>query len=298
VDIGATGMFADGVAVRQAGDLTFAMCRELLDEVITVSVDQVCAAVRSVFEEVRAVPEPAGALAVAGAIEYAARHPVEGDCDWVAIISGANINFDRLGHVVERCALGEGSEALLAVTIPERAGSFLQFCQALGESSITEFNYRNNGSAAARVFVGVRLREASEHLQGRLAGQGYEVLDLSRNEVAKLHLRHLVGGCLPSSEHERLYRFEFPERPGALLEFLTVLAGRWSISLFHYRNHAAATGRVLAGFLVPLGDEHAFHQFLEDTGYRFIDETDNDAYHAFLSAPEVMRGTGVKVATG
>jgi threonine dehydratase len=300
VNIGATGMFADGVAVRQVGDLTFAMCRELLDEVITVSVDQVCAAVRSVFEEVRAVPEPAGALAVAGAIEYAAKYPnADADTgDWVAIISGANINFDRLGHVVERCALGEGSEALLAVTIPERAGSFLQFCRALGESSITEFNYRNNGSSAARVFVGVRLREPSEHLQDRLHGQGYEVLDLSRNEVAKLHLRHLVGGCLPSSEHERLYRFEFPERPGALLEFLTVLAGRWSISLFHYRNHAAATGRVLAGFLVPQGDEVAFHQFLDDTGYRFIDETDNDAYHAFLSAPEVMRTNGVKVATG
>jgi threonine dehydratase len=275
------------------------MCRELLDEVITVTVDQVCAAVRSVFEEVRAVPEPAGALAVAGAIEYAARHPDAcAGQDWVAIVSGANINFDRLGHVVERCALGEGAEALLAVTIPERAGAFLQFCQALGESSITEFNYRNNGSSAARVFVGVRLREPSEHLQDRLHGQGYEVLDLSRNEVAKLHLRHLVGGCLPSSEHERLYRFEFPERPGALLEFLTVLAGRWSISLFHYRNHAAATGRVLAGFLVPQGDEVAFHQFLDDTGYRFIDETDNDAYHAFLSAPEVMRTNGVKVATG
>jgi len=296
VDIGATGIFADGVAVRKVGQITFEICRELLDEVITVTVDQVCAAVKSIFEEVRAVAEPAGALAVAGAIQYAARQDGSDSDkddldrgDWVALLSGANVNFDRLGHVVERCALGEGKEALLAVTIPERAGSFLEFCQILGESSVTEFNYRFAGNRNAHVFVGVRLEESSQHLQSKLAEAGYGVKDLSNNEVAKLHLRHLVGGRLPSSELERLYRFEFPERPGALLEFLTVLAGRWSISLFHYRNHAAANARILAGFLVPSEDKVAFHQFLEETGYRFTDETDNAACLDFLSASETMR---------
>jgi threonine dehydratase len=291
VDIGTTGIFADGVAVRKVGDLTFDLCRELVDEVITVSVDQVCAAVKSIFEEVRAVVEPAGALAVAGAIQYAVRE-VENkqpEGDWVALLSGANVNFDRLGHVVERCALGEGTEALLAVTIPEKPGTFLEFCRILGESSVTEFNYRFAGKNNAHIFVGVRLQESSKHLQKRLIDADYGVKDLSDNEVAKLHMRHLVGGRLPSSEHERLYRFEFPERPGALLEFLTVLAGRWSISLFHYRNHAAANARILAGFLVPPEDEHAFHQFLNETGYRFTDETHNVACEEFLAAPPAMQ---------
>jgi len=286
VDIGTTGIFSDGVAVRKVGSLTYRLCRELVDEVITVSVDQVCAAVKSIFEEVRATVEPAGALAVAGAIRYAARE-AENDVpegDWVALLSGANINFDRLGHIVERCALGEGTEALLVVTVPERPGSFLEFCRILGESSVTEFNYRFASKKHAHIFVGVRLHESSRHLQERLLDGGYGVKDLSDNEVAKLHMRHLVGGRLPPGERERLYRFEFPERPGALLEFLNVLAGRWSISLFHYRNHAAANARILAGFLVPAEDEDAFHQFLEETGYPFHDETDNVACLEFLSA--------------
>jgi len=293
VDIGTTGIFSDGVAVRKVGQLTFELCRELVDEVIMVSVDQVCSAVKLIFEEVRATVEPAGALAVAGAIRYAAReagnNPPAGD--WVALLSGANINFDRLGHIVERCALGEGTEALLVVTIPERPGSFLEFCRILGESSITEFNYRFATRQHAHIFVGVRLKESSSHLQERLVAAGYAVRDLSDNEVAKLHMRHLVGGRLPSSERERLYRFEFPERPGALLEFLSVLAGRWSISLFHYRNHAAANARILAGFLVPQEDEDAFHQFLEETGYPFIDETENIACLEFLSAPVPVKET-------
>jgi len=290
VDIGTTGMFADGVAVRKVGQTTFEMCRELVDEVITVSVDQVCAAVKSIFEEVRAVTEPAGALAVAGAIQYASRESEENlpKGEWVALLSGANVNFDRLGHVVERCALGDGKEALLAITVPERAGSFLEFCQILGESSVTEFNYRFAGVRNAHVFVGVHLEESSRHLQSRLIESGYAVKDLSSNEVAKLHLRHLVGGRLPISDRERIYRFEFPERPGALLEFLNVLAGRWSISLFHYRNHAAANARILAGFLVPPEDEDAFHRFLEETGYRFTDETDNVACKEFLAAPSAI----------
>lgn len=291
VDIGTTGIFADGVAVRKVGELTFELCRELVDEVITVSVDQVCAAVKSIFEEIRAVVEPAGALAVAGAIQYANREAGNQlpDGDWVALLSGANVNFDRLGHVVERCAVGEGTEALLAVTVPERPGSFLEFCRILGESSVTEFNYRFAGKRNAHIFVGVRLQESSSHLQKRLTDGGYGVKDLSDNEVAKLHMRHLVGGRLPSSQHERIYRFEFPERPGALLEFLTVLAGRWSISLFHYRNHAAANARILAGFLVPPEDERVFHQFLEETGYRFTDETHNAACKEFLAAPPAMQ---------
>ena len=291
VDIGTTGIFADGVAVRKVGQSTFEMCQELVDEVITVSVDQVCAAVKSIFEEVRAVAEPAGALAVAGAIQYAALNESNSlpEGAWVAVVSGANVNFDRLGHVVERCALGEGKEALLAVTIPERPGSFLEFCNILGESPVTEFNYRFAGKRHAHVFVGVRLEETSRHLQSRLIDAGYGVKDLSSNEVAKLHLRHLVGGRLPSSDRERLYRFEFPERPGALLEFLNVLAGRWSISLFHYRNHAAANARIIAGLLVPPEDEDAFHQFLEETGYRFTDETENAACKEFLSAPPAMQ---------
>ncbi len=218
VDIGTTGIFADGVAVRKVGETTFEMCRELLDDVITVTVDQVCAAVKSIFEEVRAVAEPAGALAVAGAIQYAAREAENSlpEGDWVALLSGANVNFDRLGHVVERCALGEGKEALLAVTIPERPGSFLEFCQILGECSVTEFNYRFAGKHNAHVFVGVRLEETSRHLQTRLTDSGYGVKDLSDNEVAKLHLRHLVGGRLPTSDRERLYRFEFPRAPRRL----------------------------------------------------------------------------------
>jgi len=287
VDIGTTGIFSDGVAVRKVGSLTYKLCRELVDEVITVSVDQVCAAVKSIFEEVRATVEPAGALAVAGAIRYAALDAESGvpEGDWVALLSGANVNFDRLGHIVERCALGEGTEALLVVTIPERPGSFLEFCRILGESSVTEFNYRFASRKQAHIFVGVRLQESSTHLQERLIEGGYGVKDLSENEVAKLHMRHLVGGRLPSGERERLYRFEFPERPGALLEFLSVLAGRWSISLFHYRNHAAANARILAGFLVPAEDEVAFHRFLEETGYPFFDETENVACLEFLSAP-------------
>ncbi len=297
VDIGATGMFADGVAVRRVGDITFELCRELLDEVITVSVDQVCTAVRLVYEEVRAVPEPAGALAVAGALEWSRTHPEEATADarWVAVISGANVNFDRLGHVVERCTLGDGSEALLAVTIPERAGSFLEFCRELGQSSVTEFNYRHNGTAQARVFVGVRLQEPVQQLSAHLGDIGYEVTDLTGNEVAKLHLRHLGGGGLPVPDREVLYRFEFPERPGALLEFLTVLAGRWSISLFHYRNHGAAQGRVLAGFLVPREDDVAFAAFLQETGYQHVDETANPACSEFLAPSPEARGLRLAV---
>lgn len=285
VDIGTTGIFADGVAVRKVGALTFELCRELIDEVITVTVDQVCAAVKSIFEEVRAVVEPAGALAVAGAIQYANREAghrmPEGD--WVALLSGANVNFDRLGHVVERCAVGEGSEALLAVTVPERPGSFLEFCRVLGESSVTEFNYRFAGKRNAHVFVGVRLKESSVHLQKRLVNGGYGVKDLSDNEVAKLHMRHLVGGRLPSSEHERIYRFEFPERPGALLDFLQAVGTDWNISLFHYRNHGSDHGRVLAGIQVPDDESDELEAHLADLGYAHFEESDNPAYKMFLA---------------
>ncbi len=287
VDIGSTGNFADGVAVRKVGLLTFELCRELLDDIVLVSTDQVCAAMRTIFEEVRAVVEPAGALAVAGALHYSGE--VEAQGDWVALLCGANVNFDRLGHVVERCFLGDGSEALLSVTIPERPGSFLQFCKAVGHSSVTEFNYRNNGSPEARVFVGVKLQDSLGQLTERLEGNGYPVTDLSDNEIAKLHLRHMVGGLLPSADRERILHFDFPERPNALLEFLTVLAGRWSISLFHYRNHGSAHAWVLAGFLVPEEDDDGFQSFLEETGYRFVDVTGNSACTEFLATPEALR---------
>ena len=203
--------------------------------------------------------------------------------------------------MAERCALGDGAEALLSVTIPERPGSFLEFCGALGHSSVTEFNYRFNGSKDARVFVGVKLEEALEQLTSRLHKRDYRVTDLSGNEVAKLHLRHMVGGLLPSTERERIVQFDFPERPGALLEFLTVLAGRWSISLFHYRNHGSAHAWVLAGFLVPESDDAAFAAFLEETGYRFADQTGNLACTDFLAPPESLRpalGQAVKAVTG
>jgi threonine dehydratase len=203
--------------------------------------------------------------------------------------------------VAERCALGDGNEALLSVTIPERPGSFLEFCRALEHSSVTEFNYRYNGSADARVFVGIKLQEPLERLGSRLEDCGYRVSDLSGNEVAKLHLRHMVGGLLPSTERERIVQFDFPERPGALLEFLTVLAGRWSISLFHYRNHGSAHAWVLAGFLVPESEDDAFAAFLDETGYRYADETGNLACTEFLAPPEALRpalGQAVKVIPG
>jgi threonine dehydratase len=278
------GIFADGAAVRQVGVEPFRIAKELVDEILLVSNDEICAAVKDTFEDTRAIPEPAGALALAGLKQYVAREHVV-DQDLVAIFSGANVNFDRLRHIAELAALGEQREALLGVTIPERPGSFHAFCHALGARSITEFNYRYSDSHTAHVFAGVQLRHGVEEkvaLLDSLRKKNFEVVDLSRNDMAKLHVRYMVGGHGREVKDELLYRFEFPERPGALLHFLTQLGERWNISLFHYRNHGAAYGRVLMGLQVPEAYRDEFQTFLDQLGLPFAEETTNTAYTLFL----------------
>ncbi len=278
------GIFADGVAVRRVGAETFRICRELLDELILVNTDEICAAIQDIFEDTRSVMEPAGALAVAGLKRYVAAQGVRG-ATLVAINSGANVNFDRLRHIAERAAVGEEREALFAVEIPERPGSFLKFCQAIGRRSVTEFNYRFNDNSRARIFVGVELRDgAAERGQilATLRAAGYPVVDLSGDELAKLHVRYMVGGPAVGIRHERVYRFEFPERPGALLDFLRAIGTRWNISLFHYRNHGSDHGRVLAGVQVPDADIEQFHRHLAALGYPWSDESANPSYRMFL----------------
>jgi threonine dehydratase len=278
------GLFADGVAVREVGELPFAIARETVDEVVRVTNDEVCAAIKDVFDETRSVLEPAGALSVAGLKRWVDDHGAA-DGPLVAILSGANVNFDRLRFVAERAELGEAREAVLGVTIPERPGSFRQFCAALGPRVVTEFNYRLSGREQAHVFVGVRTasRDDARALAAALRERGYPTADLSDDEMAKLHVRHMVGGRAADVRDERLYRFELPERPGALLELLEKLGGRWNISLFHYRNHGADFGRVLAGFEVPPREEPAFHELLVSLGYRFAAEESNPAYELFLA---------------
>jgi threonine dehydratase len=278
------GLFADGVAVRSVGEETFRLCQELVDDMILVDADAICAAIKDVFEDTRSILEPAGALSIAGAKAYAARERLHGET-LVAVASGANMNFDRLRHVSERAELGEGREAVLAVTIPERPGSFKAFCALIGPRNITEFNYRYADPDAAHVFVGVQVqsREEISRLLSTLHQHGLQALDFSDNEMAKLHIRHMVGGRAPHAEHEILYRFEFPERPGALMRFLQSMSQNWNISLFHYRNHGADVGRVLVGMQVPPGDKTSFQVFLEKLGYPYCAESDNPAYRLFLS---------------
>jgi threonine dehydratase len=278
------GIFVDGVAVRQVGKENFRLARRFVDEVILVSTDEICAAIKDIFDDTRSIAEPAGALAVAGMKKYIAREGLSGQ-ELIAINSGANMNFDRLRHVAERAELGERREALLAVTIPERPGSFRQFCKALGQRSITEFNYRYADASRAHVYAGVELTEGDNErlaLLEQLKQDGYPVIDMTDNEVAKLHIRHMVGGRAPALDNEILYRFEFPERPGALLRFLTAIGERWNISLFHYRNHGADYGRVLVGVQVPTKGRRAFREFLDSTGYPYSEETDNPVYDLFL----------------
>ena len=278
------GIFVDGVAVRQVGKENFRLARRFVDEVILVSTDEICAAIKDIFDDTRSIAEPAGALAVAGMKKYIAREGLSGQ-ELIAINSGANMNFDRLRHVAERAELGERREALLAVTIPERPGSFRQFCKALGQRSITEFNYRYADASRAHVYAGVELTEGDDErlaLLEQLKQDGYPVIDMTDNEVAKLHIRHMVGGRAPALDNEILYRFEFPERPGALLRFLTAIGERWNISLFHYRNHGADYGRVLVGVQVPTKGRRAFREFLDSTGYPYSEETDNPVYDLFL----------------
>ena len=277
------GIFADGVAVREVGEVTFPLVRDTVDEIVRVTNDEVCAAIKDIFDDTRTVVEPAGALAVAGLKAWVERGSVR-DQSLVAVLSGANMNFDRLGFVAERAEVGEAREALLAVIIPERPGAFREFCAAIGRRVVTEFNYRLSGRAQAHIFVGVatQSRQDGTALAARLNEGGYETVDLTDNEMAKQHVRHMVGGHAPDVRHERLCRFEFPERPGALTEFLDKLGGRWNISLFHYRNHGADFGRVLAGFEVDEGGLPAFRQFLDGLGYPYTAEHDNQAYTFFL----------------
>ncbi len=284
VTLGHVGIFADGVAVRRVGDETYRICRELLDDLVLVSTDEICAAIQDIFEDTRSIMEPAGALAVAGL----KRHVTAGgpaNRVLVAINSGANLNFDRLHHIAERAAVGEEREALFAVEIPETPGSFLAFCQAIGSRSVTEFNYRYGDNRRARIFVGLALRGGAaerQQIAGRLEAAGYGVLDMSDDEMAALHVRHMVGG-LAAIADERLCRFEFPERPGALLDFLRAIGTRWNISLFHYRNHGSDFGRVLAGVQVPEAELGEFQRHLADLGYPWWDESANPAYRMFLA---------------
>lgn len=279
------GIFADGVAVAQIGEHPWEICKDLVDEVITVSVDEMCAAIKDIFDDTRSVCEPAGALGVAGLKAYVEREKVENQT-LIAINSGANVNFDRLRHIAERSEIGEKREVLLAARIPERPGSFKNFCKILGNRNITEFNYRYSDSERAIVFAGVKVNpdlNGREALITELEAVLEEVIDLTDNEMAKLHIRYMVGGHKPSSiASELLYRFEFPERPGALMKFLNKLGGRWNISMFHYRNHGAAYGRVLVGMEVPEDERAQVNQYLDELGYTWFSETNNPAYKLFL----------------
>ncbi|AHE98771.1 threonine ammonia-lyase, biosynthetic [Thioalkalivibrio paradoxus] len=284
VTLDQVGIFADGAAVRQVGEETFRLAREHVDEVLLVDTDEICAAIKDVFDDTRVLAEPAGALSVAGLKKYVEREGLK-DARLAAVLSGANINFDRLRHVAERAEIGEHREAVFAVTIPERPGSFRRFCKAIGRRGITEFNYRYSDDNEAQVFVGLKLERGDAEKQevlDRLRADGYPILDMTDNEVAKLHLRHMVGGHASHVDNETLYRFEFPERPGALLNFLTRMGANWNISLFHYRNHGAAYGRVLVGMQVPEADGERFRRFLDELGYAWWDESDNPAYSLFL----------------
>ena len=290
VELKQVGIFADGVAVRRIGKETFRIARDTVDEVVLVGTDEMCAAIKDVFDDTRTVAEPAGALSVAGLKKYVERENLQGQ-SLIAIESGANINFDRLRHVAERAELGERREALLAVEIPERPGSFLRFCRDIGKRSITEFNYRYSDSQRAHVFAGVELREGEserEQLVSQLRKQGYMVVDMTDNETAKLHIRYMVGGHAPAVENESLFRFQFPERPGALASFLSEMGKRWNISLFHYRNHGAAYGRVLMGIQIDAADKRAFRRLIQELGYICEEETDNPAYRLFACGGQCL----------
>ncbi len=283
VKLAHVGLFADGVAVKHVGKETFRLARQYVDDVVRVDTDATCAALKDVFEDTRSILEPAGALGVAGLKAWVERHRTR-ERTYAAIATGANMNFDRLRFVAERAEVGERREAIIAVTIPERPGSFREFCRLLGKRSVTEFNYRYADPNVAHLFVGIEVggRTQTAKLLAELKRHRIAAYDLTDNEMAKLHVRHLVGGHAPAAEHEILYRFEFPERPGALMQFLNSMSRGWNISLFHYRNHGADYGRVLVGMQVPPSDKADFRGFLERLGYDYVDETDNPSYRMFL----------------
>jgi threonine dehydratase len=277
------GIFADGVAVRQVGEHTFALCQRYLDDCITVGVDEICGAIKDAFDETRSVLEPAGAVALAGAIRCAETHGLPAGAT-VAIASGANMNFTRLRYVAERADIGEHREAILAVTIPEQPGSFRDFCRVIGDRSVTEFNYRLAARDEAHVFLGIEVagRAEAAALARTLVERGYGCVDLTDDDLAKTHVRHMVGGRARDVGAEALFSFEFPERPGALMQFLTHLGSRWNISLFHYRNHGAAFGRVLCAFEAAPDERAELVASLERIGFSYVDETDNPAVRLFL----------------
>ncbi len=277
------GLFADGVAVREVGAETFRLCQQYVDEVLLVSTDDICAAIKDVFEDTRSILEPAGALAIAAAKLYVERKQIQNQT-LVAVACGANMNFDRLRFVAERAELGERREAIFAVTIPEERGSFRRFCACIGHHNLTEFNYRIADAQSAHIFVGVQIQNRADAaaIMANFEAHGFQTLDLTDDELAKLHLRHMVGGRSPLAENELLYRFEFPERPGALMQFLNSMSPNWNISLFHYRNHGADYGRIVVGMQVPPSEMTAWQAFLDTLGYRYWDESQSPAYQLFL----------------
>ena len=283
VTLNDVGLFSDGTAVKLVGTETFRLARQYVDDFVLVDTDAICAAIKDVFQDTRSVLEPAGALALAGAKRYVAQQKWKGKTV-VAVTSGANMNFDRLRFVAERADVGEAREALFALTLPEQRGSFRRLCEAVGERAVTEFNYRISGAEQAHVFVGLQIRAEAEieKLAANFRRRGFPTLDLTGNEMAKTHLRYMVGGRSALSEDEMLFRFEFPERPGALMRFLGAMNPEWNISLFHYRNHGDDYGRILVGLQIPAGDKKDFKAFLDGLGYPYWNETDNPVYRLFL----------------
>jgi threonine dehydratase len=283
VDLDRVGLFAEGVAVKRIGDETFRLCQQYIDDIITVDSDEICAAVKDLFDDVRAIAEPSGAVALAGLKKYVEQHNISGE-NLAHILSGANLNFHNLRYVSERCELGEKREALFAVTIPEKKGSFLKFCQLLGGRSVTEFNYRYHNDKSAYIFVGIKIAQSNEKdgIMQELTAAGYPVVDLTEDEMAKLHVRYMIGGKPCKSIQEQVYSFEFPESQGALLKFLQTLGTNWNISMFHYRSHGTDYGRVLAAFEISESDNSEFDQHLKALGYGFHNETQNPSLKLFL----------------
>ena len=283
VELSQVGLFSDGTAVKLVGDETFRLCQSYVDDIVLVDSDEVCAAIKDIFEDTRSIVEPAGALAVAGAKAWVRRSRASGKT-LVAVNCGANMNFERLRFVTERAAMGEEKEAMYAVTIPEERGAYKEFCKLIGSRNVTEFNYRISSDKEAQIFVGIQTTSPgdADNLVSLFTQAGLPCLNLTHDELAKLHLRHMVGGKSSLAVNEKLYRFEFPEYPGALMHFLTAMKPDWNISLFHYRNNGSDYGRVLAGIQVPPSDEERFQEFLNTLGYPYVDESDNPAYKLFL----------------